>query len=77
MYTDGLLPKPGLVGFNQSESLSGIETMGYSWLLKNFNKVSTNLNPYQGLKQTWGMCWLMPLPRFNQSESLSGIETRT
>jgi hypothetical protein len=51
--------------------------MGYSWLLKNFNKVSTNLNPYQGLKQTWGMCWLMPLPRFNQSESLSGIETRT
>ncbi len=39
-----------LLGFNQSESLSGIETklLGVTrWMAE----VSTNLNPYQGLKQ--------------------------
>ncbi len=42
------------------------------WITRRF--VSTNLNPYQGLKprSAWNPWWIS---RFNQSESLSGIET--
>ncbi len=42
--------------------------------LRNFADVSTNLNPYQGLKRI-NPAHCLPSGCFNQSESLSGIET--
>ncbi len=60
--------------FNQSESLSGIETQAAASSMTS-TAVSTNLNPYQGLKLSSFFFLIGDCIRFNQSESLSGIET--
>ncbi len=68
------IPYCNPAGFNQSESLSGIETCKTEVDARHWVEVSTNLNPYQGLKLGMAEVQSKSLS-FNQSESLSGIET--
>ncbi len=64
------------LSFNQSESLSGIETSQLANWQRKPTPVSTNLNPYQGLKHD-DTVFSETSKSFNQSESLSGIETKS